>query len=128
MLVDQAERSAEQIDAGGDDRRPHAVVVEDERLDEIVDVALVVRGVDDAAGAGRVFDDLEMLDPPLDLPQNRIERMFERAIERIPLRRPQLFEIGEHPFAAIRAAVRAPQVPDDILAREDGLSEIVREP
>ena len=44
----QAERAAEQVDAGGDERRPDAVVVEHERLDEVVGVALVVRRVDDA--------------------------------------------------------------------------------
>ena len=51
VVVDQAERAAEQVDAGGDERRPDAVVVEHERLDEIVDVALVVGGVDDAVAA-----------------------------------------------------------------------------
>ncbi len=49
--VKQAERTAEQVDAGGDERRPDAVVVEHQRLDEIVGVALVVRGVDDAVRA-----------------------------------------------------------------------------
>ena len=126
VLVDQAERPAEQVDAGGDDRRPHAVVVEHERLDEIVGVALVVRRVDDAARARGRLDDLEVLDPPLDLPQNRIQRMLQRAVERIPLRRPQLFEIGEDPLAAVRSAVRAAQIAGDVLAREDGLSQIVR--
>ena len=124
--VDQAERSAEQIDAGGDDRRPHAVVVEDDRLDEIVGVALVIGRVDDASGARRGFDDVEMLDVPIDLPQNRIERMLERAVERIALRRLQLLEVGEDPLAAVGAAVRALQISHDVLAREDGLSEIVR--
>jgi len=33
VLVDQAERAAEQIDAGDDQRRPDVVVVEDQRLD-----------------------------------------------------------------------------------------------
>ena len=53
VLVDQAERSAEQVDAGGDQRRTDAVVVEDERLDQIVGVALVIRRVDDAVRAHR---------------------------------------------------------------------------
>ena len=51
VAVDQAERTAEQVDAGGDERRPDAVVVEDQRLDQVVGVALVVRRVDDAVAA-----------------------------------------------------------------------------
>ena len=51
VLVEQSERAAEQVDAGGEERRPDAVVVEHERLDQIVQVALVVRDVDDAAVA-----------------------------------------------------------------------------
>ena len=50
VAVEQAERPAEQVDAGGDDRRPDAVVVEHQRLDQVVEMALVVRDVDDAAG------------------------------------------------------------------------------
>ena len=124
--VNQAERTAEEIDAGGDDRRPHAVVVEDDRLDEIVGVAFVVRRVDDPPGARRRLDDVEMLDAAIDLPQNRVERVLERAVKRIPLRRLELFEVREHPLAAIGAAVRALKVSHDVLAREDGLSEVVR--
>ena len=58
VLVDQPERSAEQVDAGGDDRRPDAGIVEHQRLDEIVDVAAVVRRVDDASLLGRVDREL----------------------------------------------------------------------
>ena len=47
VAVNQAERAAEQVGAGGDERRPDAVVVERERLDEVVDVALVVRRVNE---------------------------------------------------------------------------------
>ena len=126
VLVDQPERPAEQVDARGDDGRPHAVVVEHERLDEIVGVALVVRRVDDASGARRRLDDLEMLDAPIDLPQNRVQRVLERAVKRIPLRRLELFEVGEDPLAAVRTAVGAPEISRHVLAREDGLSEIVR--
>ena len=36
--VDQAERPAEQVDAGGDDRRADAVVVEHQRLDQVIEV------------------------------------------------------------------------------------------
>ena len=48
VAMQQAERTAEQVDARGDERRPDAVVVEHQRLDQIVGVALVIRRVDDA--------------------------------------------------------------------------------
>ncbi len=63
---------------------------------------------------------------PLDLAENRIQRVLQRAVKRIPLRRPQLFEIGEHALAAVGAAVRAAEIPGHIFASEDGLGEIVR--
>ena len=125
MPVDQAERSAKQVDAGGDDRRPHAVVVEDDGLHEIVCVAFVVRRIDDAAGSRRRLDDVEMFDPAIDLAENRIQRMLQRPVERVPLRRLELFEVCEHPLPAVRAAVRTLQVPHDVLACEDGLGEVV---
>ena len=92
--MEQAERAAEQIDPRGDERRAHAVVVEHERLDEIIGVALVIRGVDDAMGARRVQDVVEVLRLALDLPENGIERMLQRAINRIPLGGPQFLEIA----------------------------------
>ena len=49
VLVNQAQRPAEQVDAGRDDRRPDPRIVQDQRLDEVVDVAAMVRRVDDAA-------------------------------------------------------------------------------
>ena len=61
VAMEQAERPAEQVDPGGDERRAHAVVVEHERFDEIVGVALVVRRVDDAMRARRVQDVVEVL-------------------------------------------------------------------
>src|SRR5687768_17001337 len=51
--------------------------------------------------------------------------MLQRAIKRIPLRRPQFLEIGEHPLAAIRTAMRTAEVARHILAGEDGLSYVV---
>ena len=38
----------------------------------------------------------------LDLAEDRIERMLQRAVDRIPLRRPQLVEIPMDPFARAR--------------------------
>ena len=46
---------------GRDDRRPDAVVVEHQRLDEIVEMALVIRDVDDAAAARRLLRDVDVL-------------------------------------------------------------------
>jgi hypothetical protein len=46
--LDEAERTAEQVDAGGDDRRPQPGIVEREQLEQVVDVAAVVRRIDHA--------------------------------------------------------------------------------
>ena len=94
MPVQQAERSAEQVDAGRNDRRPDLVVVEHQRLDQVVGVALVIRGVDDAALGRRGLRDLDALLPPLDLPQDGVERVLQGTVERIPLRRPKLVQIS----------------------------------
>jgi hypothetical protein len=51
VAVEQPERAAEQVDPGGDERWADAVVVEDEQLDEVVEMALVIGDVDDAAAA-----------------------------------------------------------------------------
>ena len=80
VALDQAERPAEQIDPGGDQRRPDAVVVEHERLHQVVDVAPVVRDVDDAVLAlgGRHLR--QVLADALDLAENRVERVLQRAV------------------------------------------------
>ncbi len=127
MTMDQTERTAEQVDTGGDDWRSDAVIVDDERLDEIVKMALVIRDVDSSAASRRRLRDLDVLVNPFDLAQDRIERMFERAIDRIPLRRPQLVEVGVNAFAGfeLRLAVPAAQVPRYILPRQYGLADVV---
>ena len=95
MAVQQPERAAEQVDAGGDHGGAHSVVVEDERLDEIIDVALVVRGVDDApALANGILRAFDVLLPAVYLAEDRIERVLQGAVERIPLRGPQLVQVG----------------------------------
>ena len=88
--MEQAERAAEQIDARGHQRRPHAVIVEHERLDEVVEMALVIRDVDDAATPRGVRRMLDVLGHPAHLAQDRIERMLQRAVEAVPLRRAEL--------------------------------------
>ena len=42
----------------------------------------------------------------LDLAEDRIERMLQRAVERVPLRRPQLVEIAVDALARLRPARR----------------------
>jgi hypothetical protein len=64
--VEHAKRAAEQIDPGGGDRRTDAVVVERERLDEVIQMALVIRDVDDASAAGGLLGNLDPLVDALD--------------------------------------------------------------
>ena len=65
----------------------------------------------------------------LDLAQDRIERMLQRAIEAIALRRAQLFEIGFDALARV-ASVAAPagpsHVPGDLVSRQHGRRDVVR--
>ena len=129
VAVKQAERPAEQVDAGGRDRRPDAVVVEHERLDQVVEVRLVVRDVDDAARARRLLRDGDVLVDALDLAQDRIERMLERAVDRVALRRAQLVEVGVDPLARLQFALAVPaaQVARDVFPREHRLCDVVGE-
>jgi hypothetical protein len=114
--MDQPERPAEKIDAGGDHRWTDAVVVDDERLHEVVEVTLVVRDVDRPASARRFLRDADVLVDALDLAQDRIERMLQRAIDRISLRRAQLVEIGVNALACFEfgLAMSATQIARDI--------------
>ena len=126
--MEQAERAAEQVDPRGDERRAHPVVVEHERLDQIVGVALVVRRVDDSMLAHRVQDVVEILGLALDLPENGIERMLQRAIDRITLSGPQLLEIRVDALARLVAVlpVVAAEVAEHLLALEDGLGDLIQ--
>ena len=127
MPVNQAERAAEQIDPGGHDRRADTVVVEGQRLDEVVDVAPMVRGVQHAPGGGGLLRDLDVLGVPVDLAEDGIEGVFQRPVDRIPLRRPELLEVGADPIAhlGLGPGMAAVQVPDDFLAREHRLGDVV---
>ena len=53
--------------------------------------------------------------------------MLQRAVELVPLRRPQLVEVGVDPLARLRAAfaVAAAQILDDFLTRENRLGDLV---
>ena len=118
MPVEAAKGAAEQVDAGGDHRRAHAVVVEDDRLDEIVEMALVVRGVDDApAGADRRLRALDVLLAAVDLAQDGIERMLQGAVHPVALGGPQLVQIAVDALRRLpgRFAPAAPEVARNLL-------------
>jgi hypothetical protein len=125
--MDEAERTAKEIDAGRDDGRTDAVVVDDERLDEVVEVALVVRDVDRPSLARRFLRDADVFFVPFDLPEDGIQRMLEGAIDRVSLRGAQLVEVGVDPLARLKLglAVAATQVPRDVLPRQHCLGDVV---
>ena len=53
----------------------------------------------------RVDDVVQVLVLALDLSEDRIERMLQRAVDRMPLRRPQLVEVAVDAFASLVAAL-----------------------
>ena len=127
VAMNQSERAAEQIDARGDERRADAVVVEHQRLDQVIGVAAVIRRVDDAVAARGGDDVMQVFVLAFDLAENRIERMLQRAIEPVSLRGAQLFEIRENPLASLFAAFAiSPEVLDDLFASQDGLSDFIQ--
>ena len=129
VFVDEAERPAEQVDAGGDDRRTNPAIVEHERLDEIVDVAAMIGCVNDAVMLRGVDREADVLADALDLSQDRVQRIFERAIKLVALRRPQFFEIRDDALASGGASqtVTARQIPRHFLMGEDGLGEFIHQ-
>ena len=84
---------AKQVDAGGNDRRADAGIVEHQRLDEVIGVAAVIRGVDEAMALAASTALRDVLANALDFSQNRVKRIFERAIQFISLRRAQFLEV-----------------------------------
>ena len=63
----------------------------------------------------------------IDLAQDRIERVLERAVDRIALRGPQLVEVGVDPLARLAAPSgrRRPEIARHFVAREHGLGDVV---
>ncbi len=122
MLVNQPKRPAEQVDAGGNDRRTDPRIIEHERLDEVIDVAAVIGRVDDPALLRGIDGELLAFADALDLSQDWIERVLERAIQLVTLRRLQLVEVLQHARARGIAgqAVTALEKPGDVLTREYG--------
>ena len=129
VLVNQSERPAEQVDAGRDERRTDAVVVEDQRLDQVVGMALVVRRVDDAVIADGAEHVVQILVLALDLPQNGIERVLQRSIDRVPLGRAQLVEVAVDALArslVSPGAVCPAEVLDDLFAGQHSLCDGIK--
>src|SRR5262245_53313066 len=128
MTMEQAQSAAEQVDAGSHQRRADAVVVEDDRLDQVVEMTLVVRDVDDSSPAGRILGVLDVLRNATNLSQDGIERMLEGAIEPVPLLRAQLVEILLDALPRIRfgRSRQAAHVLRDVLTLEHGAGNVVR--
>jgi hypothetical protein len=126
--VNQPERTAEEVDAGGDERRSDAVIVEHQRLDQVIGVAFVVRRVDQPVIADRVEDMMEVFVMAIDLPEDWIERMLQSPIDCVPLGCPQLVEISKDPIPRLVAAsaVRPAQVLDDLFPGQDGLRDVIQ--
>ena len=127
--VNQAERTAEQVDAGGNDRGTDAVVVEDQRLDQVIEVALVIRDVDDAAIAGGRLGDVDVLVDPLDLAKNGVERMLQRPVDGVALGGAELVEIPVNALAGVWPGCAMPpaQIPRDVLTRQHCLGNVIEE-
>ena len=72
-------------------------------------------------------DDGDVFVDAFDLPEDRVERMLQRPVDRIPLRRPQLIEIRVDALARLEFGLpmAAPQVPRDVIPRQDGLGDVV---
>ena len=129
MPLDQAERATEEIDPGGDERRTNAVIVQHERLDQVIRVAAMVRRVDDAVVAGGGDDVVQVFVLALDLAEDRIQGMLQRPVEAVPLGGLQLVEVPEDPLARILPAALsrgAPQVLDDFFTRQDRLGDVIQ--
>jgi hypothetical protein len=62
-----------------------------------------------------------------DLAQDGVERVLQRPVEFVPLRRPELVEVGIDAFARpfLVFAVSAAQILDDFLTSENRLGELV---
>ncbi len=90
-------------------------------------MTLVIGGVHHTAGSDRSHRVVQVLVHPLDLPENRIERVLERAVDVGPLGGAQFLEIRVDAFPGLVAAFADPaaEVFDDFLARQDGLGDVI---
>ena len=104
------------------------MIVEHQRLDQIVEMALVIRDVDDAAGAGGSRRVLDALGDAADLAENRVQRMLQGAIEPVALFGAELVEIAGDllPRVFFGAVRHAAEELRHIVPREHRAREIVR--
>jgi hypothetical protein len=91
-------------------------------------MALVIRDVHHAPAARGVDGVLDVLGDAPDLSQDRVQRVLQRPVEPVPLRRPQLDEVRLDALAGVgfRRALDAAQVLRDVVAREHRLCDVVR--
>ncbi len=127
MTMNQPEGTTKEVDPRGNHRRPDPVVVDHQRLDQVVEMALVIGDVDDPAPARGVLGDAHVLVDALDLAQNRVEGMFEGAVDRVTLGGPQLVEVGVDPLPGfqLRLPVPSPQVAPYVFPRQHRLGDVV---
>ena len=127
VAVEQAQRTAEQVDAGGHDRRSNPVLVERQRFDQVIDVAAMVGRVQHPARGRGLLRDLDPFGEPFDLAENRVERVLQRPVDRVALGRPQLLQVPADAIPHLKPglAMAAVQVADDVVAREHRLGEVV---
>ena len=71
--------------------------------------------------------DVDVFVDAFDFAKDWIERVFQRPVNRIALRRPQFIEIRVDAFACFefRLPMAAAQVPRHIISGEDGLGDVV---
>ena len=84
-------------------------------------------GVNEPVRPNRGLDVLQVFGNALDLAEDRIQRMLQRAVDLVALARSQFFQIRVDAIARLdtRLPVPALQVFDDLFAREDGLGDVV---
>jgi hypothetical protein len=60
-------------------------------------------------------------------PENRVERVLEGAVDRIPLCGAELLDVGADALAGLLAAgtVALPKVSDDFVAGQHGLADLI---
>ena len=127
VAVHEPERPAEQVDSRRDHGRADALVVQHQRLDQVVDVAAVVRDVHDAPAGGCGVDAVGVLGDPLDHPEDRVERVLQRPVDRVALAGAQLLEVVVDPPLGLgaRVPVAAVQIGHHFVPGQDGSRDLV---
>ena len=87
----------------------------------------MIRRVDDPSLGCGGLSVVDALGDVRDLPQDRVERMLQCAVERIALGGAEFFDVGVNPFACFQVvlAVAAPQISGDFVMRQNGLGDVI---